>query len=475
MNNTEKKENKEKTKTELLKEKLFVKKESGAKKVSVDEIAKADEFCEDYKKFLDNAKIEREAVVYAIEQAEKRGFTEYDYKKSYKAGDKVYVNNRGKAVMFAVIGKNGTKNGVRLGIAHIDSPRLDLKPNPLYESNDLAMFKTHYYGGIKKYQWPTVPLALHGAVVLKDGTVVTVKIGDDETEPCFCVTDLLPHLAVEQMSQVMTKAFNGEHLNVLIGSRPFRADDESESVKLNIMNILFEKYGIIEEDFLSADLTMVPAAKSRDVGFDRSMIGGYGHDDKVCAYPAMMAAFDAENPESTIITVLTDREEIGSDGNTGMKSTFMADFIEDLAKADGMELRHVMAKSTCLSADVNAAFDPTYASAFEANNSCYINNGAVITKYTGSGGKYSTSDASAEFMAKIRRIFDSKNVLWQTGELGKVDGGGGGTIAKFVANLNADVVDLGVPVLSMHAPFEIVSKLDVYMTYKALYEFYLYE
>ena len=462
----------EKSQAKQLKEKLFMSKKGGMLKVSAEEVANADAFCEGYKTFLDNAKTERDAVKYSVKMAEENGFTEYDCTKTYHAGDKVYVNNRNMALMLAVIGKNGTKNGVRLGIAHIDSPRLDLKPNPLYESNDLALFKTHYYGGIKKYQWTTVPLALHGVVALKDGNVIDVKIGENEKEPCFVVTDLLPHLAVEQMSQVMTKAFNGEHLNVLVGSRPFNSDEESESVKLNIMNILFEKYGIVEEDFLSADLTLVPAMNARDVGFDKSMIGSYGHDDKVCAYPALMAALDVEVPDSTVITVLTDREEIGSDGNTGMKSTYMADFIADLAKADGMELRHVMRKSICLSADVNAAFDPTYASAFEANNACYINNGAVITKYTGSGGKYSTSDASAEYMAQVRKILDDKKVLWQTGELGKVDGGGGGTIAKFVANLNADVVDLGVPVLSMHAPFEVVSKLDVYETYRALFAFY---
>lgn len=463
---------KEKTEAELLKEKLLINTESGAKTLAKDEIDKADEFCKGYVEFLDNAKTERDAVEYTLKAAIAAGFTEYDPEKSYKPGDRVYVNNRGRALMLCIMGKEGTKNGVRLGIAHIDSPRLDLKPNPLYESNDLALFKTHYYGGIKKYQWPTVPLALHGVVALKDGTVVKVRIGDEESEPCFVVTDLLPHLAVDQMSKVMTKAFNGELLNVLIGSRPFRTDDESESVKLNIMNILYEKYGFTEADFVSAELTMVPAGKARDVGFDRSMIGAYGHDDKVCAYPAVMAAFDTAVPEKTVISVLTDREEIGSDGATGMKSTYMADFIADLAKADGMELRHVMARTSCLSADVNAAFDPTYASAYESANACFINNGAVITKYTGSGGKYSTSDATAEFVAKIRRILDDKKVLWQTGELGKVDGGGGGTIAKFVANLNADVVDLGVPVLCMHAPFEIVSKIDVYETYRALYEFY---
>lgn len=461
-----------KSNEEILKEKILVKKQNGAEKLSEDEIHKADSFCEEYKNFLDKAKTEREAVIYAINRAKNAGFTEFDYKKKYNAGDKVYVNNRNKAVILAVIGKNGVKNGVRLGIAHIDSPRLDLKPNPLYESNDLALFKTHYYGGIKKYQWTAIPLSLHGVVVLKDGTAVNVVVGEEDNEPCFCVTDLLPHLGTEQMHKPMYKAVEGENLNVLIGSRPFKNDKNSESVKLNIMNILFEKYGIIESDFLSADLTMVPAFKAKDIGFDRSMIGSYGHDDRVCAYPALMAVLNTESPEDTIITVLTDREEIGSDGNTGMKSTFMIDFVSDLAQSEGEQVRHVMAKSSCLSADVNAAFDPTYASAYETNNSCYINNGAVITKYTGSGGKSGTSEATAEFMAKIRAILDKSNVLWQSGELGKVDGGGGGTIAKFVANLNVDVVDLGVPVLSMHAPFEVVSKIDVYMTYRAIYEFY---
>lgn len=462
----------EKSAAALLKEKLLIKKKSGTKRLSEEELKKADDFCVGYCDFLNSGKTEREAVRTAISIAEKNGFTKFDRTRNYSAGDKVYVNNRNKALMLCVIGKNGTKDGVRLGIAHIDSPRLDLKPNPLYESNELALFKTHYYGGIKKYQWTAVPLALHGVAVLKDGTVKDVYIGDDENDPCFVVTDLLPHLATEQMTQTMVKAFNGEHLNVLIGSRPFSNDEESENVKLNIMSILYQKYGFKEEDFMSADLTMVPAARARDVGFDRSMIGAYGHDDKVCAYPALMAAVDTKCPEQTVITVLTDREEIGSDGNTGMKSTYMVDFIADLAEADGTELRHVMEKTICLSADVNAAFDPTYASAYESNNSCYINYGAVITKYTGSGGKYSTSDASAEFMAKVRKILDDADVIWQTGELGKVDGGGGGTIAKFVANWNADVVDLGVPVLSMHAPFEVVSKIDVYETYRALYEFY---
>lgn len=466
------KKNEEKNEELSLKDKLLSKKQNGAKTLSKEVIGQADEFCEEYKVFLDKSKTEREAVVYAVKAAKKAGFEEFDPKKKYKAGDRVYVNNRGKSVILAVIGKKGTKKGVKLGIAHIDSPRLDLKPTPLYEASDMALFKTRYYGGIKKYQWTAIPLALHGVVAKKDGSVVSVSVGEKQDEPCFCVTDLLPHLADDQAKKPMYQAIAGEDLNILIGSRPFKNDEESESVKLNIMSILNEKYGIVEDDFFSADLTMVPAFKAQDIGFDRSMIGSYGHDDRVCAYPALQAVIDTEMPEQTVITVLVDREEIGSDGNTGMKSTFVPDFIADLAEADGEELRHVLAKSTCLSADVNAAYDPTFASAYEANNSTYINRGAVLTKYTGGRGKSGTSEASAEFLAKIRKIFDDNDVLWQTGELGKVDGGGGGTIAKFVANLNVDVVDLGVAVLSMHAPLEVVSKIDVYMLYKGLYAFY---
>lgn len=462
----------EKSKASLLKEKLFVRKTVGIKTISEKEIKKSDEFCKGYVEFLNHAKIEREAVQTSIKLAEENGFVKYDSTKNYKAGDKVYVINREKNILLTVFGKKHISEGVRFAIAHIDSPRLDLKPNPLYEANDLAMFKTHYYGGLKKYQWTAIPLALHGFVAFKDGSKVTVDIGEDENEPCFCVTDLLPHLAKEQQTKPLAKAISGEELNVLIGSRPFSNDEESELVKLNILNILFEKYGIAEEDFISAELTMVPAFNAKDIGFDRSMIGAYGHDDKVCAYPALMAALNTENPEYTAITLLVDKEEIGSDGNTGMKSAFMEHFINELAEKQGSKGYIVLNNSKCLSADVNAAFDPTYASAYEANNSSYINNGVVITKYTGSGGKYDTSDASAEYMAEIRSMLERENVLWQTGELGKVDGGGGGTIAKYVANLNVDVVDLGVPVLSMHAPFEVVSKVDVYMAYRAFCAFF---
>ena len=350
----------EKTKTALLREELMMKEDKGIKSLSAEEIAKADEFCEGYKRFLNAAPVEREATAEALRIAKEQGFEEFDPEASYQAGDKVYYVNRGKAIALAVIGKNGVKNGARLAIAHIDSPRIDLKPNPLYEANGLALFKTHYYGGLKKYQWTTIPLTLHGVIVKLDGTKVEVSWGDEPDESCFCVTDLLPHLAQEQVTKPMAKAFTGEDLNVLVGSRPYaEAEDEKELVKLNVMAILNEKYGITENDFLSAELCLVPSFKAKDIGFDRSMIGGYGHDDKVCAYPALVAALDAGVPEQTCVTYLADKEEIGSDGNTGMQSDFLRYFIYDLAKQDGVEGYRALSKSTCLSADVNAAFDPT--------------------------------------------------------------------------------------------------------------------
>ena len=402
----------EKSKTTLLKEKIMMTEPKGVKALSEEEIKKADSFCNGYKKFLDNSPVEREAVRYTVELAKKAGFAEYEQDKEYKAGDRLYYVNRDKAVALVVIGKNGVKNGARLAIAHIDSPRVDLKPNPLFEANNLAFFKTHYYGGLKKYQWTTIPLSLHGSVVKLDGTRVDICWGDDENESCFCITDLLPHLAREQASKPMAKAIEGENLNVILGSRPYDADsDEKDLVKLNVMAVLNEKYGICEGDFLSAELCLIPSFKSRDIGFDRSMIGGYGHDDKVCAYPAVMAALDVEMPEQTCITYLTDKEETGSDGNTGMQSDFLRFFIYDLAKQDGVDGYRVLSKSTCLSADVNAAFDPTFASAYEANNCSYINNGVIISKYTGHGGKYDTSDASAEYMGKIRAMLENLSLI----------------------------------------------------------------
>ncbi len=454
-----------------LKEKLFLKAENGRGAASEETLAAADTFCEAYKWFLDNAKTEREAVKTSIALAKAAGFSEFCPDKQYSCGDKMYINNRGKAAAFIVMGKKDLLQGVRVTAAHIDSPRLDLKPNPLYESEELALFKTHYYGGIKKYQWTTVPLALHGVIVKQNGESVEVNIGEDEKDPCFVVTDLLPHLAAEQSKRTLGEAVKGEDLNVLIGSHPFKDDSESELVKLNILNILNEKYGIVEKDFLSAELECVPAYKARDIGFDRSLIGAYGHDDRVCAYPALRAALDIKEPEHTVIVILADKEETGSEGNTGLNSAFLKYIFTDLAKMQGVDAHRVMSASKCLSADVNAAFDPTYPEVMEKRNASFINRGAVITKYTGARGKSSTNDASAEFVGFVRSLLDSEGITWQIGELGKVDAGGGGTVAMYISNLGLDVVDLGVPVLSMHAPFEQVSKFDVYMTYLTIKAF----
>ena len=458
----------EKKLSEQLKEKLFSAKKNAVYRMNDSEIEACDNFAEDYKKFLDSAKTEREAVETTVKILEEKGYKEYKTGSGLKAGDRIYRVNRGKAVICAIIGSEPIEKGVRLCAAHIDSPRLDLKQNPVYEDCQTAFFKTHYYGGIKKYQWTAIPLSLHGVIVKSNGEKITVRIGEDENDPVFCVTDLLPHLATEQSKRTLGQGIKGEELNIIIGSRPFRQDETSEAVKLNILNILFEKYGITESDFISAELEAVPSFKAKDVGFDRSMIGSYGHDDRVCAYTAFRATVDFEGtPEHTAVTVLTDKEETGSDGNTGLCSSYLKYFIEDLASEFGQDGRTVMSASQCLSADVNAAFDPTYSDVYEKNNCAYINKGVCVTKYTGARGKSGTSDASAEFVGTIRNLLDSKNVIWQTGELGKVDIGGGGTVAAYIANLNIDTIDVGVPVLSMHAPFEIVSKIDTYMAYRA--------
>lgn len=462
---------KEKSEGKELKKALLSKKENAFLKMKSDDIKKCDKFCDGYKAFLDAAKTEREAVEYTIKLIEDNGFVEYKPGMKLKAGDKIYRNNRGKAVMMAVIGKEDIKKGVRLCAAHIDSPRLDLKQCPLYEDTEMALFKTHYYGGIKKYQWAVIPLALHGVIVKADGSKVKVTIGEDEDDPVFCVNDLLPHLAGDQMKRNLAQGIKGEELNIVIGSRPFKEDGLSEAVKLNIMQILNEKYGIVEDDFLSAELEAVPAFKAKDIGFDRSMIGAYGHDDRVCAYTALMATVKCSNPKHTAVTVLTDKEETGSDGNTGLQSAYLKYFIADLAAEFGAEGREVLSNSQCMSADVNAAFDPTFPDVMDKRNCAFINYGVVVTKFTGARGKSGTSDASAEFVGKIRKLLDDNKVIWQTGELGKVDMGGGGTVAAYIANLNVDTIDVGVPVLSMHAPFETVSKIDVYQTYKAFEAF----
>ena len=463
----------EKTKAEQLKKGLFYDRKNGQLRADEATLAAAQDFCEDYKRFLNAAKTEREAVKDIVARAEAKGYRPFDPKTTYAPGDKVYLNNRGKAIILATIGTDPVEEGVRIAAAHIDSPRLDLKPNPLYEDGELALFKTHYYGGIRKYQWVTIPLALHGVVIRQDGSKIEVRIGEDEGDPCFVVTDLLPHLAQEQSKRTLSDGIRGEELNVLIGSRPFRDDEASEAVKLNILYLLHDKYGIVEEDFLSAELEVVPAFRASDVGFDRSLIGAYGHDDRVCAYPALMAEFAVEHPKKTTVTILTDKEETGSDGNTGLNSAYLKYFIHDLAKMQGgTDGTAALSHSECLSADVNAGFDPTFPDVMEKRNASFLNYGAVITKYTGARGKSGTSDASAEYIGKIRKILNDAGIIWQTGELGKVDAGGGGTVALYIANLGVDVVDLGVPVLAMHAPFEIVAKLDVYMAYRAIDAFY---
>lgn len=454
-----------------LKEKLFLNRKNGLSVASEETVNSAYAYADGYKKFLDNAKTEREAAKTAVLMAEKKGFVPFEIGKEYKAGDKVYFNNRGKTVAFAVIGKQTADNGINITAAHIDSPRLDLKPNPLYEDSELALFKTHYYGGLRKYQWTAVPLAIHGVFALRDGTVKEVSIGENEDEPKFVINDLLPHLSAEQNKRTLSDGIKGEELNVLVGSRPFKADEGSELVKLNILNLLNQKYGISEDDFLSAELEMVPAHKACDIGFDGSLIGAYGQDDRVCAYPALTAILEVENPEKTALAILADKEEIGSTGNTGLESDFLRYVIGDIAKMQKVDATVALRNSNCLSADVNAGFDPTFPDVMERRNASFLNYGVVVTKYTGARGKSGTSDASAEYAAYVRNMLDKAGIVWQTGELGKVDLGGGGTVAMFIANMGVDVIDLGVPVLSMHAPFETTSKFDVYMCYKAMYEF----
>lgn len=456
---------------EELKKELFLDRKNGLLACDDEKWAKITDYCEEYKKYLNDGKTEREAAKVSIAIAEKAGFLPFEEGKNYKAGDKYYVNNRGKTIAFVVVGKEPVDKGVNIAAAHIDSPRLDLKPNPLYEDSELSLFKTHYYGGIKKYQWTAIPLSLHGVFVKKNGEVVEVNIGEEEGDPCFVVTDLLPHLAQEQSKRTLADGIRGEELNILIGSKPFKDDKASELVKLNIMAILNDKYGVTEEDFLSAELECVPAFKSCDLGLDRSMIGAYGHDDRVCAYPALTAICELETPEKTAMVILADKEEIGSDGNTGLNSAFLKYVVRDIAEIQGKDYTVALRNSKCLSADVNAALDPTFKDVSEPKNACKLNYGAVITKYTGARGKSGTSDASAEYVAYIRGMLDKAGITWQTGELGRVDLGGGGTVAMYIANLGVDVVDLGVPVLSMHAPFETVSKFDVFETYRTMFEF----
>ena len=442
-------------------------------KVSPEQIAKAQEFANGYKDFLNRSKTEREVVNEVTKLLEANGYTVFDPKKTYKAGDKIYKVNRKKAILASTIGSEPIKEGIRINGAHIDSPRLDLRPNPLYEKSEISYFKTHYYGGIRKYQWATIPLSMHGVIFKKDGSFVEINLGEGEDDPVFYISDLLPHLSSKQDQRKLSEGIKGEELNIFMATLPFDdTDDVKDSVKLKTLEILHNMYAITERDFARAEIEFVPATKARDIGLDRSLVGGYGHDDRVCAYPAIIAEIEAKNPRYTTLTILADKEEIGSAGNTGLHSHFVYDFIEYLSECFGADVKEVCEKSACLSSDVNAAFDPTFPDVFEPKNSSYLNRGCVLTKYTGSRGKAGSSDASAEFMNKVISIMEANDVHWQVGELGALDIGGGGTIAQYVAMMNIDVVDLGVPVISMHSPYEVISKLDLYNTYLAFKAFY---
>lgn len=441
-------------------------------KEAPEQVEEAAAFCEGYKAFLDEGKTERECVKKAVELLKAAGYAEFDTQGSYQPGDKVYYVNRNKAIIATTFGEKSVKEGIRMNGAHIDSPRLDLKPSPVYEKDDMALFKTHYYGGIRKYQWATIPLAMHGVIIKKNGEMVELNLGEKPGDPVFCITDLLPHLSAEQNERKLKDGIKGEELNIVIGSIPYTDDEVKEPVKLMALKLMNEQFGITEKDFLRAEVEFVPAHKARDVGFDRSMVGAYGQDDRICAYTALMAEIDTKNPTYTTMTILTDKEEIGSEGNTGLNSNYVGDYITYLAELEGVNPKEVFRNTICLSSDVNAAYDPTFASVYDPLNSSYVNKGCVLTKYTGARGKSGSNDASAELMAKVIGIMEKEGVYWQIGELGAVDVGGGGTIAKFVASMNIDVVDLGVPILSMHAPFELASKLDVLNTYRAFKAFY---
>ncbi len=439
----------------------------GYDRMDTEERLRMEQYAEEYKTFLNAARTEREAVKLAIEMAESRGFTAYAPGMPMQPGTKVYFNNRDKALILAVMGQQPLDTGCVIAGAHIDAPRLDLKQRPLTEQDELAYFRTHYYGGIKKYQWVTIPLELHGVVALQNGEVVDVVIGRDPEDPQLVITDLLPHLGADQGKKTLSEAITGEGLKLLIGSVPY-AGEGKDRVKLAIMSILHDKYGITEEDFLSAELCAVPAVEVRDIGLDRSMIGGYGHDDRSCAFAELKAILELETPERTAVCILADKEETGSDGVTGMLSQAFDTFMEDLCAEQNVLVRRCFEKSFCISADVCNGYDPLYPEVSEKENNARMNYGMGICKYTGSRGKSGTSDASAETVAYLRRIFAEAGVVWQMAELGKVDQGGGGTIAKYMANRNIETIDAGVPVLSMHAPFEIVAKFDCYMTYKGV-------
>ena len=463
------------TYAEELKEKLFNKKVNGWFKISEELKKEIFEYNERYMEFLNNSKTEREIVKSAVEMAKANGFKDINEVENLNVGDKVYYINKDKSMYLAIIGKEKLEEGLNIIGSHADSPRLDLKPNPLYEDQELAYFKTHYYGGIKKYQWTTIPLSIHGVIIKQNGEKIEVKIGEDDKDPIFTITDLLPHLAKEQENAKLREAIKGEDLNLLIGSMPFE-EEISESVKLNILNLLNKKYGIVEDDLSSSELELVPAYKARTQGFDESMVAGYGQDDKVCVYTSLTAMMELNDITKTAVCIIADKEEIGSVGNTGMESHAFDTFITYLLNKTGENrpnlLEKVFINSKMLSADVDACLDPIYANVSDRFNAAYMGYGVGLNKYTGSGGKYEASDANAEYLAEIKRLFNENNIKYQITELGKVDVGGGGTIAYILANKGIDVIDCGIPILCMHSPYEVSSKYDVYSAYKAYKAFW---
>ncbi len=464
------------TEAEKLKENLFRKTKTGWEGLQENVKNSIFTFCDNYIEFLNKSKTEREIVKSVKEIIEEKGFKNICEYSNLKPGDKVYYINREKSMYLAIIGKNSIENGINIIGSHVDSPRLDLKPNPLYEDTGFAYFKTHYYGGVKKYQWTTIPLSMHGVIVKSNGEKQEINIGEDKEDPIFTITDLLPHLAAEQMERKLKEGIKGEELNLLVGSIPYNGESISDAVKLNILKILNDKYGIKEIDFVSSEIELVPAFCARTMGLDRSMVAGYGQDDKVCVYTSVRALLNTENPQTTAVCIISDKEEIGSMGNTGMESHVFDTFISELLNRLGINrpnlLDQVFCNSKMLSADVDAAYDPIYASAYEKNNSGFLGRGVGINKYTGARGKSGASDANAEFVAQVRGIFEKNDIKYEVAELGKIDIGGGGTIAYILANKGVDVIDCGVPVLSMHAPYEVTSKFDIYETYRAYEAFW---
>ena len=470
-------ENKEKTEGKKLEEELFNTKKSGWEKATDEDKKLIFKFSDEYIEFLNRSKTEREFVQSAKEVLDKNGYKDLNTVEKVSAGDKVYYINRGKSMYIAVIGKKKLEEGLNLVGAHIDSPRLDLKPNAIYEDTEFAYFNTHYYGGIKKYQWTTIPLSIHGVIVKTNGEKININIGEKEDDPIFTITDLLPHLAMEQMKKTLLDGIDGEDLNLLIGNMPYKDESVSEKVKLNILKILNDKYGIKEADFLSSELELVPAFNAKSLGFDKSMVAGYGQDDKVCAYAALRAILEAKVQDKTAICILADKEEVGSMGNTGMESQVFDNFVAELLNKSGENrpnlLNKVFCNSSMLSADVGVTYDPIYASVSDRTNCAYSSYGISFDKYTGGRGKGGGSDANAEFIGKLRGILEKNNIQYQISELGRVDVGGGGTIAYILANKGVEVIDCGIPVLSMHSPYEVASKFDIYSgfrTYKVFFE-----